>query len=462
MASLQLYGCWRSSASHRLQIGLRLKQLPFEYTPVSLDEKEQHSDWYRALNPRGEVPTLVVDGSPWVQTLAILETLDERFADQGVPLLPRDPAQRQLCRAIAEQVNSSLQPLLLPARLRQPILQAADADCAPALATALQAGVRAHQADALNTLNSWLEALPGPFCLGSAPTLADTCVVAQLEAAMRLGLDLNPFKRLSELHTHCLRHEAFAASAPEQQPDAPHQAPAGSSSVAAGLNRSLLLSHKDPVPELAAYLGSTANQPIPGLQQLRERTLQHYGVVASKMTSLDGCLLLRWLCRSRGVQRVLEVGVFTGSSSLALLDGLEEEGHLTAIDLEPRFTREAEAAWTALGRREQVTLLHGDANTRMAELRGQERFDLIYVDGDNGDYLHQLDLALPLLNPGGLIVFDNVLWRGRVVDPGTDPSALALDHLNRTLQQRSNLRCTVLSLSDGLALVESLNAPPSP
>ncbi|EAU75215.1 glutathione S-transferase N-terminal domain-containing protein [Synechococcus sp. RS9916] len=225
MASLQLYGCWRSSASHRLQIGLRLKQLPFEYRPVSLDEKEQHCDWYRALNPRGEVPTLVVDGSPWVQTLAILETLDERFADQGVPLLPRDAEQRQLCRAVAEQVNSSLQPLLLPARLRQPILKAAAPDGAPALAKALQAGVRAHQADALNALNSWLDALPGPFCLGSEPTLADACVVAQLGAAMRLGLDLNPFQRLSELHTHCLGHEAFAASAPEQQPDAPSQAP---------------------------------------------------------------------------------------------------------------------------------------------------------------------------------------------------------------------------------------------
>ena len=461
MASLHLYGCWRSSASHRLQIGLRLKQLQFEYTPVSLDEREQHSDWYRALNPRGEVPTLVVDGTPWMQTLAILETLDERFPTQGVSLLPRDPKQRRLCRAIAEQVNSSLQPLLLPARIRQPILQAADPASAQALATALQAGVRDHQADALHALNTWLNDLPGPFCLGSEPTLADACVVAQLEAAMRLGLDLNPFKRLSELHTHCLRHQAFASSAPEQQPDAPSQAPTRSPQAPAGLNRSVLLSHKEPEAELSEYLGNTANQPIPGLQELRERTLEHYGVVASKMTSLDGCLLLRWLCRSRGVHRVLEVGVFTGSSSLALLDGLEGDGHLTAIDLEPRFTREAEAAWTALGLREQVTLLHGDANTRMAELEGQERFDLIYIDGDNGDYLHQLDLGLSLLNPGGLIVFDNVLWRGKVVDPGTDASALALDRLNRTLQQRPHLNCTVLSLSDGLALVEAIKAPPS-
>ena len=138
MPSLQLYGCWRSSASHRLQIALRLKQLPFQYIPVSLDQGEQHSDWYRAMNPRAEVPTLLVDGVPWVQTMAILETLEESVAGQGIPLLPSDTHKRRICRSIAEQVNSSLQPLLLPARLRKPILKANEQTSAGNLAPALQ------------------------------------------------------------------------------------------------------------------------------------------------------------------------------------------------------------------------------------------------------------------------------------------------------------------------------------
>ena len=222
MPSLQLFGCWRSSASHRLQIGLRLKQLSFTYTPVCLDRGEQHSGWYVALNPRAEVPTLLVDGEPWVQTLAILETLEETLEGQSDALLPSSKTERRICRAIAEHVNSSLQPLLLPARLRQPILDAGR-HLGPTLAAALQTGVRYHQLDALDSLNSWLDSLPGPFCIGTRPTLADVFVIPHLEAARRLGLDLSPFRRLNALHIQCLSLAAFAAAAPEQQPDAPGQ-----------------------------------------------------------------------------------------------------------------------------------------------------------------------------------------------------------------------------------------------
>lgn len=220
MPSLHLYGCWRSSASHRLQIGLRLKQLPFRYTPVCLDRGEQHSGWYKALNPCAEVPTLVVDGEPWVQTLAILETLEETLQADSHPLLPSSMRERRICRAIAEHVNSSLQPLLLPARLRTPILHAGR-EVATTLTPALQAGVRDHQRHALTSLNAWLDGLPGPFCIGTKPTLADVFVVPHLDATRRLGLDLTPFKRLNALHSLCRSVDAFAAAAPEQQPDAP-------------------------------------------------------------------------------------------------------------------------------------------------------------------------------------------------------------------------------------------------
>ena len=222
MPSLKLYGCWRSSASQRLQIGLRLKALPFTYIPVSLDRGEQHSDWYRSLNPRAELPTLMVDGEPWVQTLAILEALEETFPEQGHSLLPTTHRERRICRAIAEQINSSLQPLLLPARLRKRIIEAGGQAAATPLEPVLQAGIRQHQFHALNDLNSWLASLPGPFCLGSKATVADVCVVPQLDAAIRLGLDLGPFERLVALHRHCLSLEPFAHASPDQQPDAPN------------------------------------------------------------------------------------------------------------------------------------------------------------------------------------------------------------------------------------------------
>ena len=91
MAEFVLYGCWRSSASDRLQIGLRCKALSFRYVPVDLDQSEQTSDSYLAINPRGEVPTLIVDGQAWFQTLSILVELEGRYPDQGFALLPAAP-----------------------------------------------------------------------------------------------------------------------------------------------------------------------------------------------------------------------------------------------------------------------------------------------------------------------------------------------------------------------------------
>lgn len=446
MTTLVLYGCWRSSTSHRLQIALRLKQLPFTYRPIDLDQGEQNGDDFRALNPRGELPVLVVDGEPWFQSLSILEQLDELHPESGAPLLPRDPIERRRCRELAEAINSSLQPLLLPARLRRPILQAAPTERRPELEQALREGVRAYQQEALSQLERWLAALPGPFCLGERPSLADVLVIPHLEAAMRLGLDLNPYRRLSDLHSSCLALEAFAAAAPERMSDAPGDR---SGLIAA---RRPLLAHKDPEPALASYLCNVANRPIPGLDDCRRRTLERFGVVASKMTAVDGCLLLRWLCRSRGVSRALEIGVFTGSSSLAILDGLTREGHLVALDHDSRSTAVAEQCWQAVGRRDQVELRLGDASEQMALL--SPGFELIYIDADNHDYGRYLELALPLLSPGGLMVFDNVLWRGRVVEPDDDTTAICLDQLLRHLAERAELDCTVLSLSDGMALVQ--------
>ncbi|MFM8259079.1 MAG: class I SAM-dependent methyltransferase [Vulcanococcus sp.] len=450
MDHLVLFGCWRSSSSHRLQIGLRLKQLPFSYRPVNLDQGEQQSDWYRAINPSGEVPALQVNGETWLESLSILEALEERYGPQGQPLLPTDPDARRRCRELCEAINSSLQPLLLPGRLRRPILEEAGPAHRDATAAALQAGIQRFQRQALEQLNRRLAVTPGPYCLGEQPSLADVMVVPQLEAAMRLGIDLNPYRRLSDLHSTCLRLEAFAAAAPERQADGPDAQAAAERAP----QRQQLLAHKDPEPALAAYLCQVANTPIPGLEDCRRQTLEHFGVVASKMTALDGCLLLRWLCQSRQPRRVLEIGVFTGSSSLAILDGLAAEAELSAIDCEPRFTALAEACWQRVGRRGQVDLQLGDARALLPQL--EPGFELIYVDGDNQHYLTYLDLTLPLLSPGGLLVFDNVLWRGRVTQPAADDSAIALDQLNRRLQADPNLRSTVLSLSDGMALVERL------
>lgn len=222
MSASILYGCWRSSASHRLQIGLRLKQIGFEYRPVSLDKGEQCSDWYRAINPRAEVPAMVIDGKVWTQSLAILESLDELYKEQGCQLLPNSPDQRRLCRAIAEQVNSSMQPLLVPARLRKPIINSAPSQLRSELATTIQQGVRLSQTTALSTLDQWLQQIgSAAFCVGEQPTLADVLLIPHLDAIQRLGLSLENYKRLEQIYKNCSTVLAFTEAQPLGQIDAP-------------------------------------------------------------------------------------------------------------------------------------------------------------------------------------------------------------------------------------------------
>ena len=111
---LVLHNYWRSSASHRVRIGLGLKGLAFEYVAINIIKRDQFSDAYRDKNPMAQVPTLeITEDSGRViaisQSLPILEYLDERFP--GAPLLPKDPYLRARTRMLAEIINSGIQPL---------------------------------------------------------------------------------------------------------------------------------------------------------------------------------------------------------------------------------------------------------------------------------------------------------------------------------------------------------------
>lgn len=213
---MKLYGYWRSSASWRVRIALHYKGLPYEYVPVHLLEGggQQHSESYRALNPMRQVPTLeVVDAQghvhPLTQSLAILEYLEERYPSP--PLLPAEPLARARARALAELVNSGIQPLQNLAVLQR-VQNELKADQKAWAAHWVQRGLEAfHTAIAGSS---------GPYCLGEQPTLADVCLVPQLYGARRFGVDLTPFPRLTQIEAACNLLPAFQAAHPDRQPDA--------------------------------------------------------------------------------------------------------------------------------------------------------------------------------------------------------------------------------------------------
>jgi maleylpyruvate isomerase len=211
---LKLYGYFRSSAAYRVRIALGLKGLRYEYVAVHLRKGEQSAAPYREMNPNELVPTLVDDRGTFTQSLAVIEYLDERYPQPS--LLPRAPEARARVRAIALSIACDIHPLDNLRVLRY-LLRTIGAS-----ETAKDAWYR-HWIDVgLVALESQLACEPatGEFCHGSTPTLADCCLVPQLANARRAGIPLDAYPTLTRIEAKCNALPAFAAAAPENQPDA--------------------------------------------------------------------------------------------------------------------------------------------------------------------------------------------------------------------------------------------------
>ena len=464
LPQLVLHANWRSSSSQRVRIGLRLKQLPFREVTVDLDGREQEGEAYRRLHPIGQVPLLVADGVILGQSLAILEWLQECWPDRGAALLPADPLQRQRAREIALVVTSLIQPFQLPGATRRSLVQHLGLEADPAATQALlQRFSGAHLERTLAQLDALVAPGSGCFCVGDAPSLADCCVVPQLKAAARLGVDVNRFHHLARVYEHCRDLEAFRAplspAAPQPQA-APAQAqPAGAGEEASGaeLSPAIVLRRKEPEAAVVAYLLEEANAPIAELEAVRQESCRLFAPQATKMTPVDVCLLLGWLVRSLGVKLAVEVGVFTGSSSLALAANLPPDGRLIAFDVDGETAAVAQAAWQRAALSERIELRLEDAGPGLAHLATESgiagQVDLAFIDGPNEAYAAHAEALLPLLRPGGLLVFDNTLWKGEVLRAASDdPRAQALRRLNRQLRDDPRLHSCTLSLGDGLSL----------
>jgi maleylacetoacetate isomerase len=203
---MKLYDFDRSSASYRLRIALNLKNVPVERVPVHLlrNGGEQHADSYRALNPQGRVPALVLDdGTVLIQSPAILEWLDEVYPQP--PLLPADPTGRAQVRAMASLIACDIHPLnnlSVLAYLKTVLAQPQDA-------------VDAWYANWIAVGFAALEQLvSAPYCHGAAVTLADVMLVPQVANARRVNLDLSPYPRLVAIEQACLSLPPFAAARP--------------------------------------------------------------------------------------------------------------------------------------------------------------------------------------------------------------------------------------------------------
>jgi maleylacetoacetate isomerase len=212
MPELTLYNYWRSSSSHRVRIALALKGLAYRYVAVNLLAGEQSSDEHKARSPTGYVPCLVMDGTPYVESVAIVELLDERFPEP--PLYPADAHARARVRALVEIVNSGIQPLQ-NTHVTQFVSKAGDVKewlqhfLSRGMAS-LETAMVAHEK----------EGVRGAFAYGDAPTAADVFLVPQVFSARRFHIDLSKCPRVERAFDAAMKLEAFQRAAPERQPDA--------------------------------------------------------------------------------------------------------------------------------------------------------------------------------------------------------------------------------------------------
>ncbi|MBA3810759.1 MAG: maleylacetoacetate isomerase [Caulobacteraceae bacterium] len=208
-----LHGYWRATAPYRVRIGLNLKGLAFDDAPVNLLGGEQKSDAYRAVNAQGLVPALEADGQVLTQSLAILEWLEETHPSP--PILPPDPAERAVVRAMAAIVACDIHPLN---NLR--VLKAL-ADLNHPMGGEEQKAWAARWIDEGFTALEPMVARHGAgFAFGATPTLADCCLVPQIWSSRRFAVDMAPYPALAAVATRAADHPAFAAAHPDRQPDA--------------------------------------------------------------------------------------------------------------------------------------------------------------------------------------------------------------------------------------------------
>ena len=209
--SIQIYGFWRSIASFRVRVALRLKGLPFEEIPIDILSGEQFEPGYEAVNAERVVPTFIHDGHSIFQSLAIIEYLDDIQAKPR--LLPQDPRERAYARSLALMTIADAHPLVVP-RVRNHLAKTFGAD-----AKAIEDWGKHWTNEGLATYERLLaRRKPEPFALGAEPGLADICIAGQVVGAHFLKLELGAFPVVARLADRCFELPAFKTSHPFEQP----------------------------------------------------------------------------------------------------------------------------------------------------------------------------------------------------------------------------------------------------
>jgi caffeoyl-CoA O-methyltransferase len=181
---------------------------------------------------------------------------------------------------------------------------------------------------------------------------------------------------------------------------------------------------------------------------LREETFAKTSAPQMQVGAIEGGFL-KFLIRLSGAKTVLELGTFTGYSALMMAEALPEDGQLITCDIDPRATEIAKKYWEQSPHGKKIALKLGPALDTIQELTST--LDLVFIDADKNNYTNYWEACLPKVRQGGLIVVDNVLWSGRVLEP-QEKSDFAIVEFNRHAHADARVDHLMLPIRDGMLL----------
>ncbi len=187
------------------------------------------------------------------------------------------------------------------------------------------------------------------------------------------------------------------------------------------------------------------------LEELRIKTVAQFPADARMQISRDQGDLMTTLVAATGARCAIEVGTFTGHSAICIARGLPRNGKLLCLDASEEWTSLARQYWARAGVADQIELRVGPARESLKKLAAKWKFDFAFIDANKTGYDEYFELILPRMRVGGLILFDNMLWGGRLGGkaPIKDPDGRAIDALNRKLARDPRVDSVLLPISDG-------------
>lgn len=187
------------------------------------------------------------------------------------------------------------------------------------------------------------------------------------------------------------------------------------------------------------------------LRELERYTHRHVEYSQMLIGPHEGALL-DTLVRLTGARRILEIGTFTGYSALCLAGALPRNGRLVTCEIKPEHAEIARSFFKRSKHGKKIKIRLGPALETLAGLPRTTKFDFVFIDADKENYVNYYEAVLPHLQPGGLIVADNVLWSGRVLAP-KEKTDRAVVKFNKHVRRDRRVECVMLPVRDGVTLV---------